>query len=230
MNSESKQKLGISSAVNYGRVDENSKYYDIRDELGKKILDYRVAKIKCQLKPNDSIYGIQIIYRNINTNKEETLTNFQSKENNKDLIEQEISFGFEEITELRTWLSEEIKLIGFEVTTNRGRSKKFGYGNDEELRKCPDFENHDKTIVGFGIVGDDKNGVTSIYAYYLKRRTYAFYMYSGIFSLRIKIKNEEYKKKVESRVPTMSEKFRILYRVCSLPDNQFFNIIKYALT
>ena len=200
----------------------------MRNEVGKNILNYRITKIKCQLKSNDSIYGIQFIYRNINTNKEETLINVKSKE--LDLIEQEMSFGFEEIVDLRTWLSDEIKLIGFEVTTNRGRQKKFGFGNDEQLRICPDFENNDQTIVGFGVAADDKNGVTSLYAYYLNKRTYAFYIYSGVFSLRIKIKDEEFKKKIESKISNMSEKNKILYRVCSLPDNQFFNIIKYALS
>ena len=229
MNTETKHKIGISSTVNFGRVDENSKYYDIRDEVGKKILDYRLVKIKCQLKSNDSIYGIQFIYRNINTNKEEALINFKSKENEIDLIEQEMSFDFEEIVDLRTWLSEDIKLIGFEITTNRGKSQKFGYGNDEELRKCPEFENNDKTIVGFGITADDKNGVTSIYAYYLNKRTYAFYIYSGVFSLRIKIKDAEFRKKIESKLSSMSEKNKVLFKVCSLPDNQFFNIIKYTL-
>ena len=228
MSNETKHKLGILSTCNYGKVEENSNYYDMRNEVGKNILNYRITKIKCQLKSNDSIYGIQFIYRNINTNKEETLINVKSKE--LDLIEQEMSFGFEEIVDLRTWLSDEIKLIGFEVTTNRGRQKKFGFGNDEQLRICPDFENNDQTIVGFGVAADDKNGVTSLYAYYLNKRTYAFYIYSGVFSLRIKIKDEEFKKKIESKISNMSEKNKILYRVCSLPDNQFFNVIKYALS
>ena len=43
-------KIFLNIYFNFGRVDENSKYYDIRDEVGKKILDYRLVKIKCQLK------------------------------------------------------------------------------------------------------------------------------------------------------------------------------------
>ena len=228
MSTETKHKLGILSTCNYGRVEENSKYYDIRDEVGKNILDYRITKIKCQLKSNDCIYGIQFIYRNINTNEEVTLINVKSKE--LDLIEQEMNFGLEEIIDLRIWISDEIKLIGFEVTTNRGHNQKFGFGKDEELRKCPDLEDQEQTIVGFGVTADDKNGVTSLYAYYINKRTYAFYIYSGVFSLRIKIQDEEFKKKIESKISKMSEKNKILYRVCSLPDNQFFNIIKYALS
>ena len=228
MSSEVKKPLGIKSTCLYGKVEENSKYYDVRDEVGKSLLDYRLVKIKCQIKSNDSIYGIQFIYRNINSLKEVTLINVKSREFG--LIEQEMDFGIEEIVGLRTWVSDDIKLIGFEVTTNRGKVKKFGYGNDEELRIIPDFENNDNTIVGFCVTADDKNGVTSLFAYYLNKKTYAFYIYSGVFSLRIKVKNEEFKKKFESKLPSMDEKNRILYRICCLPDNQFFNIIKYALS
>ena len=114
-----KQSLGVVSTCIFGKVEEFSKYYDVKDEVGKSILDYRLTKIKCQLKSNDSIYGIQFYYRNINTGKEVALINVKAKET--DLIEQEMTFGVEEIVDFRSWLSDEIKLIGFEVTTNRGR-------------------------------------------------------------------------------------------------------------
>ena len=226
--SSGKQSIGVMSTCNFGTVEEFSKYYDMKDEVGKSILDYRLTKIKCQLKSNDSIYGIQFYYRNINTGKEVALINVKAKET--DLIEQEMAFGVEELVDFRTWLSDDNKLIGFEVTTNRGRIQKFGYGNDEQLRICPDFEGNNNTIVGFGVTADDKNRVTAMYAYYLNKKTYAFYLYSGVFSLRIKTKDENYKKKYEAKFLNMSEKNQVLYKVCCLPDNQFYNIMKYALS
>ena len=54
MSSEVKKPLGIKSTCLYGKVEENSKYYDVRDEVGKSLLDYRLVKIKCQIKSNDS--------------------------------------------------------------------------------------------------------------------------------------------------------------------------------
>ena len=231
MSSQKNQDLIITSTSIFGRfINENSKIYDIRDKVGKKILDYRLIKIKCQLKSNDCIYGIQFIYRNINTNKEETLINVEPKDLDlSNLIEQEMDFGFEEIVDLRLWLSEEVKLIGFEVTTNRGRTQKFGFGNEEELRKCPNFDSNENCIVGFGVIAEEKNGIVGMYAYFVKRKLYAFYSYNGVFKLRIKMKKEEYRKQIESKKSSLNDKNQILYKVCSLPDNQFFNIIKYAL-
>ena len=231
MSSQKNQDLIITSTSIFGRfINENSKIYDIRDKVGKKILDYRLIKIKCQLKSNDCIYGIQFIYRNINTNKEETLINVEPKDLDlSNLIDQEMDFGLEEIVDLRVWLSEETKLIGFEVTTNRGRTQKFGFGNEEELRKCPNFDSNENCIVGFGVIAEEKNGIVGMYAYFVKRKLYAFYSYNGVFKLRIKMKKEEYRKQIESKKSSLKDKNQILYKVCSLPDNQFFNIIKYAL-
>ena len=231
MSNEQNILSGIKTTCNFGSVDENTKVYDMKEEVGKKILDYRLVKIKCQLKSNESIKGIQFIYRNINTSKESTLINVKPKKTDLDLVDQEMEFKMEDIIDLRIWLSSEYKLIGFEVMTSKDRTYKFGYGNDDQLIKCADFDKKDNTIVGFGVGADDKNGVTSIFGYYLKKKSYAFYLYSGVISLRIKIKDEEFRKKMESKLlPAMSEQNKILYRVCSLPDNQFCNIIKYAFS
>lgn len=228
MSTENNFKIGIIPTCNYGLENENSKCYDMREKVGNKMLDYRLTKIKCQLKSNEGIYGIQFFYRNVNTAKEEALINVKSNETN--LIEQEMNFAFEEANDLRVWLSDEYKLIGFEISTNKNKSQKFGYGNDDQLIICPDFENKDQTIVGFGVHASDDMGVTSIYGYYLNKRTYSYLMYKGVFSLRNKIKEAEYKKKMDGKIQTMEEKNQILYRICCLPDNQFFNIIKFALS
>ena len=220
--------IKIRATCNFGKTTENSIYYDVTDEIGpENLLYYRISKIICQIKSNESIYGIKFIYRNINDGKEKALINVKPKE--FDLIEQEMTLSLEDIVDLRTWVSDDIKLIGFEVTTNKGRTQKFGYGNDEELRKIHEFENNENNIVGFNVSADDKNGVTALYAYYLNKRTYTFWLYSGIFSLRIKVKDEKYRKMIENKLSKMSDKNKILYRICCLPDNQFFQVIKYTL-
>ena len=226
MEKEKIEYISIIISCNYGTIGENSKYYDVYDILKEKILDYKLTKIKCQLNSNKSICGIQFFYRNINDGKETPLININS--NQKDLIDQEMNLNGEDIINLRVWLKD-VKLIGFEVTTNKDRIQKFGYGEDEDLIKIFDLEKLDKIIVGFGVCADEKDGVTSLYFYQMNKRHYIFHIYSGVFSLKIKLKDEKFKKKVERKISKMSEKNKLLYRICSLPENQFFNIIKYAL-
>jgi len=76
------------------------------------------------------------------------LIDIKSFEN--DLIEQEMVLNNEIIINLKVFLKD-VLLIGFEVTTNKNHSKKFGYGQDEELIIISDLENLDNVVVGFGV-------------------------------------------------------------------------------
>ena len=224
---EKENEIELEPTCIYGSVAE-SKMYDMHDKLGKNLLDYRISKIKCFVKSNKSIYGIQFTYRNVFTCEETTFIDVKPKEDN--LIEQEMDLNNEEIKDLRVWLDQDIKLLGFEVITSKNRIQKFGYGDGEEqLRTISDFKDGDKIIVGFGCYADDKDGVTAIYGYYVNRRKYFAVIYSGILSLRAKIKDPKYKEKIERKVEKMDEENKILFRVVQLPSNQFFNILKYSI-
>jgi hypothetical protein len=225
---DKREKISIKITCAYGIISySNNTTYDLYDILGTNLLDYKLTKIKCQLKSNKCIYGLQLIYRNKNDGKESTLIDIKSNE--QDLIEQEMDLKGEEIKDLRVWLDENTNLIGFEVSTAK-RSKKFGYGNDEQLTKIIDFEKLDQIIVGFGFYANEKNGIQSIYAYYISRNEYISYKCDGFFALRSKIKNEDFNKKIKNKLPSMSSRNNILYKICRLPDNQFFNIIKYSIS
>lgn len=223
---EKKNEIEIIPTCNYGSVAEST-YYDMKDILGDKILENRIIKIRCFLKPNKSIYGIQFIYRNIYDYKETTFIDVKSEE--KDLLEQEMDFNNENIKDLRFWIDQDTKLTGFEVTTNKNHVKKFGYGNDDQLIIVPDFEDGKKIVVGFGCCADNKEGITSLYAYYVRKNQYIAVIYSGLLSLKIKLKDPKYKEQIEKKLEKMDEKNKIAFLVALLPDNQFFNIIKYSI-
>ena len=231
---EKENEIEIEPTFIYGFTGEDSKVYDMEDILGKNLLDYKISKIKCFVKSNKSIYGIQFIYRNIFIYEEKAFIDVKSKE--KDLIEQEMDLSNEDIKDLRVWLDQDIKLLGFEVITNKNRIQKFGYGDGEEqLRTISDLKEGDKVIVGFGCYADDKDGVTAIYGYYVNRKKYNYHrkyfaaIYSGILSLRVKIKDPKYKEKIERKVEKMDVRNKILFRVAQLPDYQFYNILKYSI-
>ena len=216
----------IILSCNYGTDNEESHHFNTYDKLGDKLLDYKLIKIKCQLISNKSIEGIQFIYKNIDDGKEVALIDIKSSE--KDLIEQEMILNNENIIDLKVFLRD-IKLIGFEVTTNRNHSKKFGYGNDEELIKISDLENLDNVVVGFGVCYGKEVGISSLYFYYMKRLDYVLQIYSGVLSLKVKLKEIDFRQKIEKKLSKMSKKNKLFYRICSLPDNLYFGVIKYAL-
>ena len=216
----------IILSCNYGTVIEDSTHFNTYDKLGDLLLDYKLIKIKCQLISNKFIAGIQFIYRNINNGQEIALINIKSSE--KDLIKQEMVLNNENIINLKVFLRD-VKLIGFEVTTNKNHSKKFGYGNDEELINISDLENLDNVVVGFGVCYGKELGVSSLYFYYMKKLDYILQIYSGVLSLKVKLKDIDFKEKVEKKLSKMSKKNKLFYRICSLPNNLYFGVIKYAL-
>ena len=66
----------------------------------------------------------------------------------------------------------------------------------------------------------------------INKMVYDIYVYEGILSLRIKLKDNEYKAKIEEKIKNddLINKNKLLFRICCLPENHFFNVIKYALS
>ena len=214
---------------NYGSVLDESKLYDMKDILKDKMLNYKITKIKCQIKSNnEGIYGIQLIYKNLITNEEKPLIEIISKEAN--LIEQEMNLNLEQILDIKFWLNDENRLIGFEVYTSKGNYQKFGYGKDDQLKICHELKNKERAVVGFSVIESERNGIIGMSLYHMNKRTYAFYIYKGIFSLRVKIKDDKYKNEMLEKLNKMNDiQKKILFKICCLPDNQFFNVIKFTL-
>ena len=223
----SENELIIISTCLYGKTESDSKIHNIRDILCKNILDNHLTKIKCQIKPNEGIYGIQLIYQNLVTNEEKPIINIISKETN--LIEQEMSLNLEYILDVKFWVNDECKLMGFEIITNKGNFKKFGYGKDEHLKLCHELKNKERAVVGFNIIESEKNGIIGMSLYHMNKRTYDFYVYKGIFCLRAKIRNEQNKNEIGKKLDKMNDiQKKILYKICCLSDNQFFSVIKFT--
>ena len=223
-------KINLIHTVCFGKKEKDSKIYTFNNIKDEDTLNFRLTKIKCQIKSNEGIYGIQITYQNLITLEENILINIKSDEPN--LIEQEMTFNFEQILDIKFWLNDDIKLIGFEVITSKGRFKKFGYGTDDQLRLCHELTNKERAVVKFTFFEKEKNGITGMTLYHMDKKTHAFYIYRGIFGLRSKLKNGKNKNDIEKKFTEgkMTEvKNKLLFKICCLPDNQFFNVIKYAI-
>ena len=223
----SEQYLTVVKSCLYGLDNgDSSNAYDTLTEIGDDILYYRLSKIKCQLKSNKEIIGVQFIYINRNDNKESALIDVQPYD--KYDFEQTFELEpIENIVDVRVWLTD--KLVGFEVVTNTNKIKIFGYQEGDAIN-INGLEEHENFVIGFGIKADKKIGVTGIYVYYLDSKTYNIVVYSGIFYLRLRLKNKEFREKILKKLDNLEENLKILYRVCTLPDNLFFNIAKHALS
>ena len=171
-----KQKETIYSSLEYGYYTPESsqfdsdgagKTYDICDELDADILDYRLKKISYILNKNQYIDKIKIEYIKKTDNTSKFMETPSWDESNDKM--EEVDFeDDEEITNLKAYLRE-MKLVGFEITTNKGKNKKIGFGEENEVYKENLFESGKKTIIGFGFNSSKKFGVYSMHFYYLDK-------------------------------------------------------------
>ena len=223
-----KAELKLEHTICLGKKEKDCKEYNFNNIKDEDILKYRITKIKCQIKENEGIYGIQLIYQNLISLEEEILINVKSDLPN--LIEQEMSFNFEQILDVKFWINDDFKLIGFEVITSKGRFKKFGYGDGAQLRFCHELKNKERAIVKFTIFEKEENGITGMTLYHINKKTHSFYIFKGIFGLRVKVKKEKNKNEICKKIEKINDiKAKLLFNICCLPDNQFFNVIKYTI-
>ena len=214
-----------------GNEDLYTSNYDYSTANGENVLDFRLHKIVCNLNgDSQQIQSMTLICKNRNTGELITLLDTVNSKT-KEGTELDYTFGdFEVINKVRVWLKDD-NLIGFEITTNEGNIKKFGYGNDEQLVKIDAFEAGNKVILGFGVHAGKQYGVSSIYCYYLDRVHLASIEYSGLLQLRAKLKaNQDYKKKTEEKKASLSEKDKFILDICELPETAFFPITSYLMS
>lgn len=203
-----------------------TKNYDCSKTLGRNFIDYHIYKICYDLKTNEFIQSLQIIFKNRNTGKLVTLldTDPEGRKPNEFQLEDN-----EEIIEVRVWEKKE-SLIGFEITTNANRSKKIGYGEDQS-RKIEEFESKDKIIFGFGCQANKQYGVCSLYCYFMNKRKFGIVQYTGLLQLRAKLKaNDEFKKSVEANKANLNDKQKLILETCDLADTAFFPVISYIMS
>ena len=206
--------------------ESETKNYDCSRTLGRNFIDYHINKICYNLKTNEFIQSLKIIFKNRNTGKLVTLLDTDPEDNKPNEFQLEDN---EEIIEVRVWEKKE-SLIGFEITTNANRSKKIGYGEDQS-RKIEEFESKDKIIFGFGCQANKQYGVCSLYCYFMNKRKFGIVQYTGLLQLRAKLKaNEDFKKSVVENKANLNDKQKLILETCDLADTAFFPVISYIMS
>ena len=218
---------GHSRMVDMEKHNETSTInYDCAGNKGVSFLDYHIHKIYYNLKPSEYIQSMKIIYKNRNDGHLETLLDTAPEEEKNNEFELEDN---EEIKEVRIWKKND-RLIGIDISTNKGKSKKIGYGDDES-EKIKEFVPGDKIIFGFGCHANKQYGVSSIYCYFMDKRKYGIVKNSGLIHLRAKLKkNPEFKSQIEAKISSLTPVQKLILETCDLPDTAFFPLATYIMS
>ena len=205
-----------------------TKIYDCAETLGFRFLDYHLYKIKYNLRDNELIQSIQMIFKNRNNNELKCLIDTDPKSDKK------YEFTLEDNVEIkivRYWLSND-RLTGLEITTTKKKDnvKMIGYAKNA-VGKINELEDGNKIVFGFGFNANDQYGVSSFYCYYMDKRNYGIVKHSGLFQLRAKLKcNQDFRKKLEEKKKDLTPLQNLIMEICDFPDTAFFPIASYVMT
>ena len=208
----------------FGLITKESISYDDTDYFGNSLILFELSKIKCYIKGNKGIIGIQLIYKNREDKKE--YTSIDIKTNDK-CFEQEFIFQPKEIiTNVMIFRKEYLK--GFEITTNLSRSYRFGLDNGEKIM-LNEFSSGKNMVIGFYSKFDYNNGITALGLYYIEKKIYSIFLSMGIFYLRAKLKNKNFCDSIKNNFANIDYESKALFQACLLPVNIFMEIMKYII-
>ena len=217
---------GIQYTLNYGLIKENVVFYDDEEILKENLFNYKLYRIKCWTEKNGGLLGLEIYYRHRITSKEIKTIDIKI-EKNSDIEEQEIILESKEmVNKIALWKKE--ALTGFEIKTNKNREQKFGHCGVSTKIELEQFNGNNYLCGLFiGFHGDD--GIISMGCYYMNKREFYLLLYYGIYCLRVKLRKEEFKDKIVGKLEQINYSDKALYKLCTLPNKQFYEIFKYII-
>ena len=216
--------IQINETDCFGIITKDSISYDDIDFFGNSLILFQLYKIKCYIKGNKGIYGIQLIYKLRDNQKQYTTINVKA---NGELIEQEFCLEENEmITNIIIFRKEYLQ--GFEIMTNYKRSYRFGIDTGEKIM-LNEFSSNKNLIIGFYLKYDKNSGVSAIGFYYINKKVYSSFLCRGFFYLRAKLKDKNYRDNINKNIAKYDYDYKALINACALPKNVFSVIMKYLI-
>jgi hypothetical protein len=220
-----KKLVEYSATPNYGLITEKSITLDDISIFGYYLISYRVHSIRCWQNKQLGIIGIQLHYKDRDTN--EDIISVNKVKNDKSTLVEFILDPLEFIIGLTIYKSD--LLNGFSIKTNKKREKLFGYDLGDKIIP-EEFEEDKNVILGFFFTFEPNMRASSIGCYYLNKTFFSLILYSGILYLRIRLKDEKFKNEIEKKLDKLDKPYVALFKMCLLPNIQFYGVLKYSLS
>ena len=220
-----KKLVEYSATPNYGLITEKSITLDDISIFGYYLISYRVHSIRCWQNKQLGIIGIQLHYKDRDTNQD--IISVNKVKNDKSTLVEFILDPLEFIIGLTIYKSD--LLNGFSIKTNKKREKLFGYDLGDKIIP-EEFEEDKNVILGFFFTFEPNMRASSIGCYYLNKTFFSLILYSGILYLRIRLKDEKFKNEIEKKLDKLDKPYVALFKMCLLPNIQFYGVLKYSLS
>ena len=208
---------GIISSKESKRFNNNN--FIQKDKLYK----CRLSKIIIFKGENNSILGIKSFYSN--TQKEE-ISREEGYDNSKNLLEK-IIFEIpanDYLCNINIWIGDEY-ITKIKFGTNKGKEIIVGEGGEDKKISCL---NNNKENIILVINGGYKEQLKFLNCKYININDY-FGNVNGYFELKMKLKDEKFRKIINSKIEMFKDNDKILLSACLLPDSCFNIVMSFCV-
>ena len=211
----------------YGIVDfkETKRFYDDNFSSKENLFQFRLSKIQIFIGNKNNILGIQSFYKNL---KNEEFPgkigyNEQIKEILK-IIKFEISPN-DYLCYMNIYKTDEEGIKRLKFATKKGKELEVGEGGDDS--KISYLNENGQNII-LSISGGYNKQLSLLSCRFININDY-FGNSIGYFELRIKMKDEKFKNKVNANINRYEDSDKVLIRACLLPESCFNGIIQFCM-
>ena len=208
---------GIISSKESKRFNNNN--FIQKDKLYK----CRLSKIIIFKGENNSILGIKSFYSN--TQKEE-ISSEEGYDNSKNLLEK-IIFEIpanDYLCNINIWIGDEY-ITKIKFGTNKGKEIIVGEGGEDKKISCL---NNNKENIILVINGGYKEQLKFLNCKYININDY-FGNVNGYFELKMKLKDEKFRKIINSKIEMFKDDDKILLSACLLSDSCFNIVMSFCV-
>lgn len=227
-NNEEQNNSIIQYSHLYGCITLESKCWDDFEDKGEKeLLKNKITKIKVftgKFNENNCILGISVTFRNIFTGKE--LKEEHKGSDNFIDVKEFVLKGDEYLTDFHIRGKESFEYIS-ELGFITNKKREFFVGTKEGDEKMIPINGEGNIIVGtFGHLSKklDAAGV-----HFISKKEFTKISLFGFFLLRHLVKKDQkFKEEKDNEVKNFPKPFQYIWKTINLPDNPFYQIIKYC--
>ena len=208
---------GIISSKESKRFNNNN--FIQKDKLYK----CRLSKIIIFKGENNSILGIKSFYSNI---QKEEISGEEGYDNSKNILEK-IIFEIpanDYLCNINIWIGDEY-ITKIKFGTNKGKEIIVGEGGEDKKISCL---NNNKENIILVINGGYKEQLKFLNCKYININDYLGNV-NGYFELKMKLKDEKFRKIINSKIEMFKDNDKILLSACLLPDSCFNIVMSFCV-
>ena len=216
----------VKSLPFYGIIEYNrtKRFNDENFSSVENLFQYRLSKIHIYLGEKNKILGIQSFYKNLKNEEFPGQVGYNESIKESELKEFVIPSN-DHLIGMKIYRNDDVGSKKLKFITKKGKELEVGEGGEDMILS---ELNEDKKNVILSLSGGYYDQLNLLGCKYINMSDY-YGNSLGYFELRIKLRNESFKNKIDSNINKYKDTDKVLIKTCLLPESVFNGIIQFCM-